>query len=47
MTQQRLADLGADAPAPNDKGPAAFRDLVRREIDRWTPIIKGAGVQVE
>lgn len=46
-TQQRLADLGADVPAPGDRGPAAFRDLVKREIDRWTPIIKGAGVQVD
>ncbi|WP_051311085.1 tripartite tricarboxylate transporter substrate binding protein [Bradyrhizobium sp. Cp5.3] len=47
MTQQRLADLGADAPAPGERGPIAFRDLVKREVDRWTPIIKGAGVQVE
>nr|WP_246563649.1 tripartite tricarboxylate transporter substrate-binding protein [Bradyrhizobium liaoningense] len=47
VTQQRLADLGAEAPADSERGPAAFRDLVKREIDRWTPIIRKAGVQVE
>jgi tripartite-type tricarboxylate transporter receptor subunit TctC len=46
-TQQRLAELGADVPASNERGPKAFGDLVKREIDRWTPIIKAAGVQVE
>lgn len=46
-TQKRLSELGADIPVGNERGPKAFSDLIKKEIDRWTPIIKGAGVSLD
>jgi tripartite-type tricarboxylate transporter receptor subunit TctC len=45
--QKRLADLGAE-PLPADKGrPDALRAHLKAEIDRWSPIIKKAGVYAD
>jgi tripartite-type tricarboxylate transporter receptor subunit TctC len=41
---RRVADLGADFPAPPQRTPQALANLVRSEIDKWTPVIKAAGV---
>ena len=43
----KLADLGAVAASPEKAQPEALRALLRSEIDRWTPIIKKAGVYAE
>jgi tripartite-type tricarboxylate transporter receptor subunit TctC len=45
--RQRLADVGNEIPDKAMRGRAALRDLVTREIARWTPIIKAANVRAE
>ena len=40
----RLEDLGAEPVSPERATPAALRTLLKAEIDKWTPIIKKAGV---
>jgi len=42
-TRKRLLDLGSDIPDGNRRGPAALANLVKSEMAKWTPIIKGAG----
>jgi hypothetical protein len=37
-----LLELGSVLPGKTERGQQALAVLVRREIDRWTPIIKGA-----
>lgn len=41
---QRLAQIGADIPPPGERSPQALGRLVAAEIDKWTPLIKAAGV---
>jgi putative tricarboxylic transport membrane protein len=41
---KRLAELGADVPAPDKRTPQALGNLVRSEIDKWVPLIEAAGV---
>jgi tripartite-type tricarboxylate transporter receptor subunit TctC len=41
-TRKRLEDIGAVIPART--GPDALRSLVAGEIEKWTPVIKAAGV---
>ena len=40
----RFAELGADVPEAVLSTPDGLRDFVKAEIDRWTPVIKKAGV---
>jgi hypothetical protein len=44
---KRLADLGADLPAPGERTPQALGTLVRSEIDKWVPLIQAAGAAGE
>jgi tripartite-type tricarboxylate transporter receptor subunit TctC len=41
-TRKRLEDIGA--VIPTQRGPEALRALVAAEIEKWTPVIKAAGV---
>ncbi len=41
-TRKKLEDIGAVIPAKT--GPDALRNLVASEIEKWTPVIKAAGV---
>lgn len=41
-TRKRLEEIGAVIPATT--GPEALRSLVASEIEKWTPVIKAAGV---
>jgi len=41
---KRLADIGADIPAPEERSPQALGRLVNAEIDKWVPLIQAAGV---
>jgi tripartite-type tricarboxylate transporter receptor subunit TctC len=41
---KKLAQIGADLPPPEQRTPAALGQLVSAEIDKWTPLIKAAGV---
>jgi tripartite-type tricarboxylate transporter receptor subunit TctC len=40
----RLAKLGSDVPATEARTPEALGKLVRSEIDKWVPLIKGAEI---
>lgn len=43
-TRKRLEDIGAIVPPPERRGPQALRQFIAAEIDKWTPVIKAAGV---
>jgi putative tricarboxylic transport membrane protein len=45
--RKRLLDLGSDIPGPEGRGQQALAAHVKAEIDRWTPIIKAAGVEAK
>lgn len=45
--KQRLADLSTDPVSPNRATPEALRTHLKAEIDKWSPIIKTAGVYAE
>jgi len=45
--KQRFADLGTEPVALNRATPAALRAHLAAEINRWTPIIKKAGVYAD
>lgn len=40
--RKRLLDLGSDLPNREKRTPQALADLVSREVDRWTPLMKEA-----
>ena len=42
-TRKRLLDLGIVLPQGNERSPEALAELVRKEVARWTPILKAAG----
>jgi tripartite-type tricarboxylate transporter receptor subunit TctC len=45
---KRLAELGADVPAPGEeRTPQALRKLVAAELAKWVPLIRAAGVSIE
>ena len=44
---QRMNELGGQVVAKNKATPEALRAQLRAEIDRWTPIIRKAGVYAE
>jgi tripartite-type tricarboxylate transporter receptor subunit TctC len=41
--RKRLLDLGSVLPEGNARSPAALAELVKREVARWTPVLKAAG----
>ena len=41
--RKRLLELGSDLPSKDKRTPQALAQLVKSEIDRWTPVIKSAG----
>jgi tripartite-type tricarboxylate transporter receptor subunit TctC len=43
-TRKRLLDLGGDIPDKAGRSPAALQGLVEREVARWSPVLKAAGV---
>lgn len=45
--KQRFAELGTEPMAENRATPEALRSHLKAEIDRWTPIIKKAGVYAD
>ena len=45
--KQRFAELGSEAVAENRAMPAALRAQLKAEIDKWSPIIKKAGVYAD
>jgi tripartite-type tricarboxylate transporter receptor subunit TctC len=47
LVKQRFADLGAEPVAEARATPEALRAHLKAEIDKWTPIIKKAGVYAD
>lgn len=45
--KQRFADLGTQPEPVNRATPEALRAHLRREIDKWAPIIKKAGIYAD
>lgn len=45
--KQRFAELSSEAVAENRAMPAALRAHLKAEIDKWSPIIKKAGVYAD
>ncbi|MCR0983860.1 Bug family tripartite tricarboxylate transporter substrate binding protein [Roseomonas populi] len=46
-TQARLSEMGVQAPAPNDRNPAATARFVAAETTKWERLVKEAGITVE
>jgi tripartite-type tricarboxylate transporter receptor subunit TctC len=45
--RKRLLDVGGDIPPKSARGQQPLAALVKREIARWTPIIKAANIKAE
>ena len=45
--KERLAGLGQDVPPPETQTAEALGAFYKAEIDKWWPIIRGAGIKVE
>jgi hypothetical protein len=45
--RKRLVDIGGDIPGKAKRGQQALAALVKSEVARWTPIIKGAIIKAE
>jgi tripartite-type tricarboxylate transporter receptor subunit TctC len=43
----RLAELGGQIVPESKQTPAALRDWLRSEIDKWGPVIRKAGVYAD
>jgi tripartite-type tricarboxylate transporter receptor subunit TctC len=43
--QKRFADIGHTLPARNEQTPEALFAYHKAELDKWTPIIKAAGIK--
>ncbi len=41
-TRKRLLDLGAVLPQGEERTPAYLGEFVKKEVARWTPVLKGA-----
>ncbi|QCI69429.1 tripartite tricarboxylate transporter substrate binding protein [Phreatobacter stygius] len=45
--QKTFAELAAEAPGAEDRGPEPLRRLIAAEVDRLTDLIRSAGIRVE
>ena len=43
----KLAELGAEIVPPEKQTPQGLQNWVKSEIDKWTPIIRKAGVYAD
>lgn len=42
--RKRLLDLGSDIPGKDRRGPQHLSTLVKSEIEKWSPILKGSAI---
>jgi tripartite-type tricarboxylate transporter receptor subunit TctC len=47
VIRQRLAPLGLEMPNDSTNTPTGFRTFIQSELDRWVPVIKAAGLQLD
>jgi len=45
--RQKLETQGYEIPPPEQQTPEALRAFQKTEIEKWSPIIKAAGVRAE
>jgi tripartite-type tricarboxylate transporter receptor subunit TctC len=45
--KRRMADLGAEIVAPDKQTPEGLQSWLKSEIDKWTPVIRKAGVYAD
>ena len=45
--RNKLEQLGAEIPTSEQQTPAGLKAFVAGEIERWSPIIKAAGVTIQ
>jgi tripartite-type tricarboxylate transporter receptor subunit TctC len=45
VVAKKLADLGQEIPPADQQNPAGLAAQLKAELERWTPIIKGAGIK--
>jgi tripartite-type tricarboxylate transporter receptor subunit TctC len=45
--RQRMQPLGLEMPDAASNTPAGFKAFIQSEIDRWVPVIKQAGLQID
>ena len=43
--RKRFSDLGAEAPAPDQRSPDALRNVLAADVEKWGKVIREAGVQ--
>ncbi len=43
--RQRMEQLGSIPAAPDQQGPDALARLVRAEVDRWSTVVRAAGIE--
>jgi tripartite-type tricarboxylate transporter receptor subunit TctC len=43
--RKRFSDLGAEAPAPDQRSPEALRSVLTADVEKWGKVIREAGVQ--
>jgi len=43
--RKRMVDLALEMPPPNELTPEALADLQKRDIDKWWPLMKAAGIK--
>jgi tripartite-type tricarboxylate transporter receptor subunit TctC len=45
--QKRLTDIGQELPSKEQMTPEGFGAFHKAEMEKWTPIIKAAGIKPE
>ena len=45
--RKRLEDLGQEIPAADQQSPEALHAFHKAEVDKWWPVIKGAGIRAD
>ena len=45
--KKRLEDLGQEIPVADQQGPEALRAFHKAEVEKWWPVIKGAGIRAD
>jgi tripartite-type tricarboxylate transporter receptor subunit TctC len=43
--RKRIEEAGAVPPRADQMGPEALRILVRSEVERWSTVVKAAGIE--